>query len=87
MVPFSNRIVGEFYFIIYTRSFVSEDGRRMAVVVANQQTAVAKCLSARIEVPGFHLVDGDATGSGQVSGNKVRLNQFDLAVLLFERDS
>ena len=68
------------------RSFVSEDGRRMAVVVANQQTAVAKCLSARIEVPGFHLVDGDATGSGQVSGNRVRLNQFDLAVLLFERD-
>ncbi len=69
------------------RSFVSEDGSRMAVVVANQQTGSDRCISARISAPGYHLLSSDAIGSGKVSGNKVRLAQFDLAVLLFERDS
>jgi endonuclease/exonuclease/phosphatase family metal-dependent hydrolase len=67
------------------RSFLSEDGRKMAVVVANQDTETARVISASISAPGYHVVDGDATG-GSVSGNKVKLGQFDMAVLLFEAD-
>ena len=68
------------------RSFLSEDGRKMAVVVANQDTGAARVISAKIDAPGYHPVSGDATGSGKVSGNHVKLGQFDMAVLLFELD-
>lgn len=68
------------------RSFVSEDGRRMAVVVAHQDPANRKRIRASVQAPGFHLVDADATGTGRVKGTKVDLGQFDMAVLLFQRD-
>ena len=64
------------------RSFAG-DGK-MAVVVANQGSA--KCLSARIKVPGYHFVEASVTGRGKVNGTKVKLNQYDMAVLLFEKD-
>ena len=67
-------------------SFLNEDGRKMAVVVAHQDPDCTRRLSATVKAPGFRLVDADATGSGRVSGNRVKLGQFDMAILLFERD-
>lgn len=69
------------------RSFVSEDGNRMAVVVAYQSRKKYDSLSAEITAPGYRLTDSMATGGGQVGvdGN-VRLGQYDLAVLLFETE-
>ena len=64
------------------RSFAG-DGR-MAVVVANQTSE--KCLKARIDVPGYRFVEASATGRGEVNGCKVKLNQYDMAVLLFEKE-
>lgn len=69
------------------RSFLSEDGCRMAIVVANQQKDADKALSARIKVPGYSFVESSVTGGGKVckSGNRVTLGQYDLAVLLYEK--
>ena len=69
------------------RSFLSADGRKMAVVVAHQDPDCPRRRSATVKAPGFRLADADATGTGRVSGNRVKLGQFDMAVLLFERDS
>ena len=65
------------------RSFLSEDRMKMAVVVANQGSAgTAK---AEITVPGYRLCDSSVTGSGKVSGNRVTLGLYDMAVLLFQK--
>ena len=66
------------------RSFVSEDGKKMTVVVAHQDMNEAKRQTARINVPGYRLVESSVTGNGTVSGQKVSLNQYDMAVLLYE---
>ena len=70
------------------RSFLSEDGRRMAVVVANQQMKKARRLRGRIKAPGYRFVEASVTGSGKVSGKggRVKLGQYDMAVLLFEKN-
>lgn len=67
------------------RSFVNGD--KMAVVVANQQTGKAKQLSGRIKVPGYRFVEASTTGTGKVNrkGTRVKLGQYDMAVLLFEK--
>ena len=71
--------------LLDARSFVSGD--RMAVVVANQNTGRARRLRARISVPGYRFEEASVTG-GKVSrsGRRVRLGQYDMAVLLFSRD-
>lgn len=66
------------------RSFVGE--RRMAVVVANQNRA-ASVVKTRISVPGARLVDWSVLGGAEVSKTgSVRLGQYNLAVLIFEKD-
>lgn len=69
------------------RSFVN--GRRMTVVVANQNTGDAKTLKTTIKVPGYHFVESMTTGTASVNGKsgKVTLGQFDLAALLYEKDA
>lgn len=67
------------------RSFVAEDGERMAVVVANQQTGKPRVISTKVEVSGYRFVEAMMTGSAKVSGTKATLGQFDLAVMLFEK--
>lgn len=70
---------------VSSSSFVSED--RIAVVVANQKMGKAKTLKTRIDVPGYRFVESSTTGTAKVDrkGRKVRLGQYDLAVLLFEK--
>lgn len=65
------------------RSFMSEDGKKMAVVVAHQDMNNSGRQTARIKVPGYRLVDSSVTGTASVTG-KVSLGQYDMAVLLFE---
>lgn len=69
------------------RSFLSEDGRRMAVVVAHQQTDGPGRLKGRIEVPGYCFLEASVTGNGRADGTKVSLGQYDMAVLLFEKSA
>lgn len=66
------------------RSFLSGDGTKMAVVVAHQDMTDAKRQSARITAPGYRLVDSSVTGDGKISGNNVSLDQYDMAILLYE---
>lgn len=75
--------------LLDARSFVSEDGGRMAIVVANQQMHDSRRLGATIKVPGYRFVEASVTGRGKVSGKgtRVRLGQYDMAVLLFEKTS
>jgi hypothetical protein len=68
------------------RSFVSEDGLEMAVVVAHQNPADTRRHRARIDVPGFRFAEGSATGGGRISGPRVDLGQYDMAVLLFKKE-
>ncbi len=68
------------------RSFVSEDGSEMAVVVAHQNPADTRRHRTRIEVPGFRFAEGSATGGGRISGPRVDLGQYDMAVLLFKKE-
>ena len=70
--------------LLDARSFISGD--KMAIVVANQFSE--RKLSARIKAPGYRYVESMTTGSGKVNrkGTKVELCQYDLAVLLFERE-
>lgn len=65
------------------RSFVSEDA--MAVVIANQ--ANPKSVTTKISVPGYEYAESSVLGNAQVgkSGKKVKLGQYDLAVLLFRK--
>ena len=72
-----------------SRSFVSEDGKKMAVVVAHQDTRNPEQMSAVIDAPGYRFVDSSVTGNGRVTerrGHRVSLDQFDMAVLLFEKE-
>jgi hypothetical protein len=68
------------------RSFVSEDGKKMAVVVAHQDMNDAADKSAVIDAPGYRFVESSVTGNGKVKdcfGLRVTLGQYDMAVLLF----
>ena len=67
------------------RSFVSEDGNQMAVVVAHQDMNNDGKMTASITVPGYRFVESSVTGNGSVKGKKVSLGQYDMAVLLFEK--
>ena len=70
------------------RSFISEDGRKMAVVVAHQDMDDSKGLSAVIKASGWRFTDSSVTGSGRVDAGlnvRVHLGQYDMAVLLFEK--
>ena len=69
---------------VAARAFVA--GRRMAVVVANQQRA-AQSLKCSIEVPGYRYVEHTALGGSLVEkgGRRITLGQYDLAVLIFEK--
>lgn len=65
------------------RAFVGRE--RMAVVVANQGSD--RVQKGRISVPGYRFVEASTTGNGKVSGkgDKVKLGQYDMAVLVFEK--
>jgi hypothetical protein len=67
------------------RAFVAGD--KMAIVVANQQREAARH-STKIAVPGYRFVEHTALRTASVSadGEKVVLGQYDMAVLLFERE-
>ena len=67
------------------RAYVGDD--KMAIVVANQHRE-AQMLTAKIAVPHYRFVEHTALGTASVSddGRKVSLGQYDLAVLLFERE-
>lgn len=70
------------------RSFLSEDGRKMAVVVAHQDMDNPDEVSTIITAPGWRLADSSVTGGGRVAGCRnvrVRLGQYDMAVLMFEK--
>lgn len=65
------------------RAFVGKD--RIAVVVANQNRT-ASVEKTRISVPGARLVDWSVLGGAQVTASgSVKLGQYDLAVLIFEK--
>lgn len=70
------------------RSFVSQDGKRMAVVVAHQDMDNAERVAAKISAPGYRFLESSVTGTAKVSGSRkinVDLGQYDMAVLLFEK--
>lgn len=71
---------------IDARSFISGD--RMAVVAANQNKDCGKRLTTKITVPGYRFVESSVTGGASVSadGRKVKLGQYDMAVLVFEKE-
>lgn len=68
------------------RAFISENGKKMAIVLANQQTGQPKRMKTDITVPDYHLSESSTTGTASVKGASASLGQFDLAVLLFERN-
>jgi hypothetical protein len=70
---------------VEARGFVAGD--KMAVVVANQQRE-PQTLTAKIEVPGYRYVEHTALRTGTVAkgGRRVTLRQYDLALLLFEKE-
>ncbi len=67
------------------RSFIN--GNRLAVVVANQNTSDTKVQSARINVPGYRFVEGGTTGASAIKDGKVKLGQYELAVLMYEKEN
>lgn len=66
------------------RSFVNEDGSKVAVVVANQFGP--STLSTSVKVPGYRYSESMTLGEAKVGtdGRKITLNRYGLAVLLFE---
>lgn len=66
------------------RSFVSKDGSKVAVVVANQFGP--STLSTSVKVPGYRYSESMILGEAKVGtdGRKITLNRYGLAVLLFE---
>lgn len=66
------------------RSFLGKD--RMAIVAANQNTDCARTLTASFKVPGYHFVEAGTTGGAVVKNGKIKLGQYDLAVLIYEKD-
>ena len=64
-----------------------KDGKKMAVVVANQLRE-AQTLKTKLEVPGFRYVEHSTLGNAKVTngGKRLTLGQYDLTVLLFEKE-
>ena len=58
----------------------------MTVVVAYQTRKKYGELTAEISAPGYRLIDSMTTGTGVVDGGNVKLGQYDLAALLFEKE-
>ena len=72
---------------VEARAYLSNDGQKMAVVVANQLRE-AQTLKTKLEVPGFRYVEHSTLGNAKVTngGKRLTLGQYDLAVLLFEKE-
>ena len=72
---------------VEARAYLSNDGQKMAVVVANQLRE-AQTLKTKLEVPGFRYVEHSTLGNAKVAngGKRLTLGQYDLAVLLFEKE-
>ena len=66
------------------RAYVSEDGRSMAIVAANQHRD-SRTLTTQITVPDYKLAKSSCLGKAVVNGSRVTLGQYDLAVLLFRK--
>lgn len=62
-------------------------GKDKMVVVATNEFDKAT-LSTKISVPGYRYVESSTLGNGEVAknGKKVKLGQYDVAVLLFEKE-
>ena len=73
--------------VVEVRAFLAKDGKRMAVVLANQLREAQK-LTTKLSVPGFRYVEHSTLGDASVDkrGSKIILGQYDLAVLLFEKE-
>ena len=71
---------------VTAHAFLSQDGAKMAVVVANQLRE-EQTLKTSIKVPGFNYVEHSTLGNALVekSGKRITLGQYDLAVLLYEK--
>lgn len=72
---------------IEARAYLSKDGKKMAVVAANQLRD-AQTLKSELSVPGFRYIECSTLGNAAVksNGKQVVLGQYDLAVLLFEKE-
>ena len=72
---------------VQARCFVN--GNRMAIV-ATQELSKPQRLSARLSVPGYRLVDSSTLGTAEVAQNgsctTLGLGQYDLAVMLYEKE-
>jgi hypothetical protein len=69
------------------RAYLNQDGKKMAVVVANQLRE-EQTLKGKLDVPGFRYVEHSVLGNALVekAGKRITLGQYDLAVLLFEKE-
>jgi hypothetical protein len=67
------------------KAYVSEG--KMAIVVANQHKD-GRVIKTSIKVPGYRFVEYSALGTPEIAkeGKSIKLGQYDLAVLLFERE-
>ena len=72
---------------ITAHAFLSQDGNRMAIVAANQLREKQSLITS-IKVPGFRYVEHSTLGNASVEkqGDKIVLGQYDLAVLVFEKE-
>lgn len=72
---------------VTAHAFVAQDGKRMAIVAANQLRE-EQSLKCEITVPGFRYVEHSTLGNAKVAngGKRLTLGQYDLAVLLFEKE-
>ena len=69
---------------VQAKAFFGE--KRMVVAATNEFNKGV--LTTDISVPGYRYVESQTLGNGKVSpdGKKVTLGQYDLAVLLFEKE-
>ena len=72
---------------VTAHAFLSKDGQKMAVVAANQLREKST-LYTSIVVPGYRYVEHSTLGDAFVDqqGKSITLNQYDLAVLVFEKE-
>ena len=72
---------------VTAHAFLSQDGSKMAIVAANQLREKQTLLTS-IKVPGFRYVEHSALSNASVEkqGDKIVLGQYDLAVLVFEKE-
>ena len=72
---------------VTAHAFLSKDGQKMAVVAANQLREKST-LYTSIVVPGYRYVEHSTLGDALVDqqGKSITLNQYDLAVLVFEKE-